>query len=175
YKKCGLDEEAKQIQIKKNDDKAKIVKMHLSTRIWHYWLKWIIGYGYKPQNALYISLIIIMIGWFIFGAAFKYNIMSKTYTILTVSEDSRNTEIPYIQHIPNALVYSIDTFIPLIDLHQGKYWLPTKNHRVQIPILKKWFFNINGTYLMAFHVIYTILGWILTTFFIFSLSGLIKM
>lgn len=104
--------------------------------------------------------------------------MSRTYSIEQISEVSENNksfEPPYIQHRPNALVYAIDTFIPLIDLHQGKYWLPTTNHSIQIPISDNWSPNINGNYLMFFHVIYTILGWILTTFFIISLSGLIRM
>ena len=56
----------------------------------------------------------------------------------------------------NAIVYSLDTFAPLIDLHQAKYRLPT------------------GWFLRAYLWVHIILGWVLTTLLVVGLTGLVQ-
>ncbi len=56
----------------------------------------------------------------------------------------------------NNIVYSLDSFVPLIDFHQAKYRLP-----VGLPL---------RVYLWA-HIAF---GWILTTLLVVGLTGLVQ-
>ena len=70
-------------------------------------------------------------------------------------------ELP--KHYPkfNALMYSIDMFIPIVDLRQESYWLPrySKEHG--------WIYVIY----MWIHIAF---GWILTTLGVVGLTGIVK-
>jgi hypothetical protein len=56
----------------------------------------------------------------------------------------------------NSLVYSIDTFVPLVNLYQAKYWLP------------------NNRFLRLYHWVHIAFGWILTTLLVVGLTGLVR-
>ena len=56
----------------------------------------------------------------------------------------------------NAFVYSLDTFVPLVDLHQAKYRLPT------------------GPGLRLYLWIHISSGWVLTTLLVVGLTGLVR-
>ena len=56
----------------------------------------------------------------------------------------------------NTFVYSLDSFIPLIDLHQAKYRLPT------------------GCSLRVYHWLHIGFGWLLTTLLVVGLTGLVR-
>ena len=67
------------------------------------------------------------------------------------------------KHYPdfNALIYSIDVFIPIVDLGQESYWLPrySKEHG--------WIY----VFCMWFHIAF---GWILTTLGVVGMTGIVK-
>ena len=61
----------------------------------------------------------------------------------------------------NALMYSIDVFIPIVDLRQESYWLPRYVEK------QGWTYVIY----MWFHIAF---GWILTTLGVVGLTGIVK-
>ena len=60
------------------------------------------------------------------------------------------------QPLFNPIVYSLDSFVPLIDLHQAKYWLPT------------------GLLLRTYHWLHIIAGWALTSLLVVGMTRLVR-
>ena len=74
----------------------------------------------------------------------------------------------------NAFVYSLDVFLPVIDLHQGSCWLPDSTKDFRLPISEKVSIPISGKVLCYYVWIEIGLGWVLTTLFVVSLTGLVR-
>ena len=72
-----------------------------------------------------------------------------------------------------AMVYSLDMFVPLVDLRQANYWLPNGNRGAEVFKLKglrlRW-----GDLLCFYMWVHIIFGWIFTTLFVVGLTGLIR-
>ena len=159
-REAGHDEDANEILIAKNQDRAK----HLP------WLRrvpqWLFGlttrYGLSPWRALWWAFVVVILGCFLFGMGFATNAMVET------KKDDKEYRPP-----PNALVYSIDTFVPLIDLRQAAYRLPDAGHG---PRYSVWGLKLPtlGTILAVYLPIHIVLGWILTTLLVVGLTGLIR-
>ena len=151
--KNGHENNAKKILIAKNKDKVKWgPKLTFGECLWYRIFGPMIGYGNRPLWAFYKGLcgvwfvgsilFWILVGWILFL------IEHRKYPAI----DSTNNNSPKF----NPLVYSIDTFVPLVNLYQAKYWLP-----------KSWFFRL-------YHWIHIGAGWILTTLLVLGLTGLIR-
>ena len=68
----------------------------------------------------------------------------------------------------NPVVYSLDMFVPLVDLRQATYWLPSayEGEKEKMPIEVR---------LLRFYMWFHILaGWVLTSLLVVGLSGLVK-
>jgi hypothetical protein len=61
----------------------------------------------------------------------------------------------------NPFIYSLDTFLPIVDLRQKGYCLPNAHKTV-------------GLLVQIYLVIHIICGWILTTLWVAGFSGLIR-
>ena len=59
------------------------------------------------------------------------------------------------------VLYSLDAFLPIVDLHQEKYWLPDSSKKMG------WLFQ-------AYLWLHISFGWILSTVFVAGLTGLVK-
>ena len=82
-------------------------------------------------------------GWLLFRVAFWKQKMTEA------NEGSASQK-------PNALMYSVDAFVPLIDFHQAKFWLPKA--------------GVMRGYLW----LHTIAGWTLTTLLLAGVTGLVR-
>ena len=75
-----------------------------------------------------------------------------------------------------ALVYSLDVFVPLVDLHQATYWLP--NAKFGDKLFKSELFGMSmptsGDLLRLYMWCHILSGWILTTLLFVGLSGFVK-
>jgi len=162
----GNGEAAKDILIAKNEDPAFRKGMSWLYKRWYCIYGMTTGYGHRPLKALPIGLLIIGIGSMLFWLGFKADgVMAPT-----------SKDIPvYAQ--PNALVYSFDLFMPLIELRQATLWEPdpSKTSRVTIGYWKfKLSIPINGYWLLWWMRIEILFGWILTTLFAVGLTGLVR-
>jgi hypothetical protein len=70
----------------------------------------------------------------------------------------------------SPLAYSVDAFLPILNLHQEDYWLPnaTKNSDAY------WCYFQCGRVLRWYLWFHIGIGWIFTTLFVAGLSGLIR-
>jgi hypothetical protein len=77
-----------------------------------------IAYGYKPWRALWPAAGVVLVGWVIFGLGAGAMIPAKD----NIRQTTPTAEKYYAPFDP--LTYSIDTFLPIIDLGQKKAWIP---------------------------------------------------
>jgi hypothetical protein len=153
------------------------------SRIWSSFLHRTIAYGYKPWRVALPSFAFVIIGWLIFELADRQGLMipamgwaynyQSTNTILELKFNATSAvgtpseltspQVYVKKEYPRflAAVYSLDTFLPIVDLRQKSYWVP----RPLTPF---------GWFALAYLWFQTLAGWILTTTLVAALSGLIK-
>ena len=111
-------------------------------RAWSWILRLSTGYGYETWRAFIGMALMVLIGTGVFWFAGNGDMQSTT----------EGTHVPDF----NAFIYSVDAFLPIVDLHQETYWLPQSQ-----------------TYMgyLWFHIS---IGWILTTIAVAAFTGLFK-
>ncbi|HEV2695300.1 MAG TPA: hypothetical protein VG347_20570 [Verrucomicrobiae bacterium] len=165
-RKMGREDDAIEVLIAKNDDRAQ--KMAGAKRMWWLLKGLVIGYGYKSYRALYISLGFILFGWFLFRWAYYLKIVCPT---------ERNKAFPDHPHVfsdeypPfNAFIFSLENFVPLLNLEMGKDWALNSEVKKQL-----WRLNFSLRSAFRFYLFaHIIIGWVLTSLWIGSLTGLVK-
>jgi sRNA-binding regulator protein Hfq len=174
----GKDAEAKKILIAKNKDRVKWgLKLTLPEWCWYRNLGPMIGFGYQPTKALSFILIFISFGWLLFGIGYWDGQVTppsdSAYVKLNhnISVNSQDRQLLDVYPKFNFLVYSIDSFVPLVDLHQAKYWLPNANQGPELFTIAKLPVRTGGL-LRLYLWIHTSMGWILSTLFVAGLSKL---
>jgi hypothetical protein len=169
---------AKRVLIDMEDSRRKYGNLNFASWIWRWLLKGVIGYGYRPGYALIWAFVFVGIGW---GLA-SYN--ADLFTP-TEREAYRQTKFSASQIAPtappyyppfNPIVYSIDTFLPIINLGQKDRWMPNiyRGHRVSLPNWLPHRRVITGRLLRLWLWIHIALGWLLTTLFVAGLTPVIR-
>jgi hypothetical protein len=134
-------------------------------RIWNWVLQVTIGYGFRPLRALWWIFGFMLLGAVLFGAGYRMQIMTPTEAE-AYQHFAETGEAP--PHYPpfNALIYSLENFLPVVELHQGEYWRPNPLHqrsrRLEANLLR-WY--------LWLHIL---AGWTLTPLLFAGLSGLIR-
>lgn len=186
FKDSGHEHEARKVAIAKQDAYAAHLKRvqedgarnTLLRRAWMGFLKITAGYGYEPWRALlWASWFILVMGWSVFGGtaysghmkpAKERIYISACFTDLKAencgSWKTRSLigESRYTMALPpdypafSAFWYSLDVFVPIVDLHQESYWLPNEGqYRIY----------------MWLHIV---AGWVLTTIAVTGFAGVLK-
>ena len=177
-RKHGRDKDAKTVLVAKARDRADLTEMAFIEKWWHKFLGLTIGYGYLPWRALLISVGIIIFGTLTFWIGHKSEIIKETklveyveYVEYVVAGDPNvPRKLSVREDYPNfnPLVYSLDMFVPLVDLRQAAYWLPSVYEGQKEKMLTE-------VRLMRFYMWFHILaGWVLTSLLVVGLSGLVK-
>src|SRR5215471_10570934 len=146
-------------------------------RMWNRLLEVTIGYGYRPLRALWWMAGFVAIGTLLFGFGYLTRIVTPTdpaaYRAFVESGTTPS-------HYPtfNALIYSLENFLPVVALHQEEYWRPNPLHSVRGAPSN----SVDGSVLgiragrvlrwyLWFHIL---AGWTLTPLFFAGLSGLVR-
>ncbi len=160
-KASGREEDAKKILIEKNKIRLERGELNLISKVWLWLLGALIGYGYRPWKAGVYAMIVIVFGALLFVEADRKCIMTDC------GEEKTNQTF-------SAFFYSLDKFVPFLDLDQAKHWRPLlqKNR----PNKRDEFGDrrIPGEYVYYYQFAHVILGWLLTTIFIVGLTGAIR-
>jgi len=150
--KMGWYTEAKKIQIAKN----RYVTKYLTHGVkFGRWIQSLVDYGYSPIKALVPMIIMVILGAWCFQQAYDNQTITPTSSPVSVE----STFYPYPEF--NSILYSIDVFLPIVDLHQEEYWIPNSGY----PYGEYYY------YYMVFHIA---AGWFLTTLFVAAISGLVR-
>jgi len=171
-RKNGREDDAKEVLIEKNRDPALYSQMSFFQLWWHRIKGWVIGYGYRPGRAFFWVFGFIALGWGVFWIGFCADVMTPTKTNLYASSSkgprsvlSESTKA----FIGESLMYSIDSFVPIVNFHVASNWLPDKNRKGE-----KFKIPVNGGCIRVYMWIHIAAGWFFTTFLVVGLTGLIR-
>ena len=135
---------------------------------WGNWWNWFFGvtvsYGYQPWKALIMALGFCIVGAGAFDLGHGYGLISPTDSRVYFREEFVNSQGAWLPpQYPkfNAPIYSVDVFLPIVDLHQESRWLPNMRNN--------W-----GWALWLYMWVHILSGWALTSVFVAALTGIIK-
>ena len=130
--------------------------------IWFRGFGWLIGYGYRPWNALFISLGFICLGTMIFRFAKQKDILKQK------DSDTKTLERNF-----SAFIYSLETFVPLVKLGVGDVWKIDAGvtEQVQIGSVSV---REPGRLILWYYWIHIIAGWVFTSLWVAAFTGILK-
>jgi len=162
--KAEADENAAlRILIQKEDDVGLARSLPWWQRFWRGLLRYTVGHGYRPEWALVWILAFIALGAFFFDLGYREGVMAPASTDVLVQEKyQKYREIPKDYPTFSAWAYSIDAFIPFLDLVLEHYWIPNAD--------AGWW----GALLRIYLWIHIGVGWILSTLFLTGVTGIIR-
>jgi hypothetical protein len=150
------------------------------SRLWLWFIGWLIGYSYQPWRVRYPILAALVIGCGVFYGAYHFDYMvpakgriyldgcyNRSCYWWTVPQRAWTDTTDKVLRVPdefpefNSLFYAIDTFFPIVDLHQEAYWSPRSD-------------GFAGGFFRGFLWLYIISGWVLTTMAVVGFTGIIK-
>ena len=136
-------------------------------RLWGNFLKFTIGYGHRPMLTITWSLAVVVIGWLIVRAAKAAAVMRPTYPDNALAAGDRRYERLY------PLLYSLDVFLPFVNLHQEHYWWPDADGAGHCRVFGQTV-NLRGSVVLYYLWAQIIAGWILSAIFVAGVTGLIR-
>ena len=146
---------------------ARYRQMGVLGRVLGTFLKYTIGYGHRPLLALFWSLGVVLIGWAMVSIGARAGVMAQSWPEhLPVGTTKSHEEL-------HPLLYSLDMFLPVVDLHQEYYWWPdtTMSGSVDAFGLR---ISISGRFLRHYLWLQIMAGWVLSGIFIAGVTGLIR-
>jgi hypothetical protein len=143
---------------------------HFGPRLWRYTLKWVLGYGYRPLRALWWILLFVVFGTILFALGYRARIITPT--------DERAYEVfarsgappPYYPPF-SSFVYSLENFLPVVELHQGEYWRPNPLHVTGADRRAAGFAAHALRWYLWAHIL---AGWTITPLLFAGLAGLLR-
>lgn len=165
----GRREDAITVLIAKIKDPARLKQFP-------WWKKYILhhlsgilyGHGYRPWNAIIAALLIVIISWCLFTCG------QTSGTVTAIKLDAQITAggidtVERFKDYPafDGFLYSLDVFLPVVNLHQTEYWMPNANRNS-----KCWL--VSGAFLRYWMCFEIIAGWILTTLLAVSLTRRVR-
>ncbi|MEM6904629.1 MAG: hypothetical protein AAF568_01935 [Pseudomonadota bacterium] len=138
---------------------------------WGHVFDGLVRFGYRPFRALLYAGIFITIGTLLFWWAGHsvdmvpnnpFLLKSEWKAALSATEpyEAFHWSVPGFQTF-SPLVYSIDTFVPLVNLHQEPHWIPSAE-------------TDKGCWIRVYLWFHIAAGWVITTLFAASLAGIVK-
>ncbi len=124
----GREEDATRVEIARETALTDYGGMPLSQHIWRTILRVTIGYGYRPLRAVWWIFVFVTLGTALFGWGYSAHLITPTDAGAYESFCADGEPPP---HYPpfSSFVYSLENFLPAVDLHQGTYWRPNPRHR----------------------------------------------
>jgi hypothetical protein len=126
-----------------------------------------VGYGHRPLRTIGWSLVVVVIGWAIVWVAKKAAVMRQTWPENTPLRE----ELRYQSLHP--LLYSLDVFLPFVNLHQEHYWWPDADASGDWVLLNHRFV-VRGSIVQYYLWLQIISGWLLSAILVAGVTGLLR-
>ena len=138
---------------------------------------WLAGYGYRIRRTFGAIVFFVAVGWVAFYCIDKSermvphqpavlsNVMYQEMTIAKITKPKAMVGKLFPDYPEfNALLYSVDVFIPFFALHQEPYWYPKPldDDPLYLRLLALWYW------------IEIAAGWVLTSLLLLSITGLLR-
>jgi hypothetical protein len=171
----GAHEGAIRVEIAREDALTEYGGIPLGNRLWRHALRATIGYGYRPLRALWWILLFVLLGTVLFRWGYAARLIAPTEE--NAYHTFAKTGTPPIHYPPfNSFVYSLENFLPVVDLHQGTYWRPNPHHRpakTRGPF--KWLGETMPAALLRWYLwVHILAGWTITPLLFAGLAGLLR-
>jgi hypothetical protein len=126
-----------------------------------------IDYGYQPLRALWWIAAFVALGTYTFRQGYRMGlVIPSDHEAYETFKDNHNPPAGYQPF--NSFVYSLENFVPLIELHQAGYWLPYPENSQQQNT------KHSGRMLRWYLWLHILIGWIFTSILVAGLAGLIR-
>jgi hypothetical protein len=112
-----------------------------------------LAHGYRPLRVVYAAILFVLIGWGIFGYGSAHTAMVPSKLEASAAGAANPAFSP--------LMYSLDTFLPIIDFYQESYWLPNTHTALGLWIMRYVWFHIA-------------MGWAVSTLAVLGFSGFVR-
>ena len=157
-----------QILIAKNRDHMRFTKRFYGDWWWYGFFGKPIDYGYCPWRALGWSVKFILASAILFKLGHWKRVITPTSESAYFASGPPQLRESYSLKF-NSLVYSFESFVPLINFRLAEYWLPNANCGT---VLVKSRFGILrwGGVLRFWLWVHTCVGWVLTTLLVGALE-----
>ncbi len=162
---------------------GKLPQLHWVSRFWLWLIKWVTGYGYKPWRVIWYMIAAVSLGALFFAWGDQDGAMTNSVAYYIYAADvyakikptpgtesfrNEHQADSSLRHIMaddyppfNAILYSMDTFLPLVDFNQQSYWMPNANTRL-------------GWHLRWYLMVHILAGWVLTSILVAAFAGFLK-
>ncbi len=180
YRAIGQDEQASMVLVARAERIGELSPMFSAQGLWYRYFGRLIGYGYEPFRAIKIGVAIVLGGAVVFAIGARRNLMAETKLaeqVISVEGESQLVSATYPRF--NPLVYSLDVFLPFVDLLQICYWLPGEKHtgpqrsRNCLMHIGPWTLKWSGL-LRAYFWFQTLAGWTLCTLLAAAVTGIVQ-
>jgi hypothetical protein len=179
-RESGQEVEAKRILIAKERARRKYGNLGLWAWLGHWVLGFSMANGYKPQRLLLGAAAFVVLGGWLFGEGYQAG------TIVPAKKVEENSHYPSF----DRWMYSLDTFLPIINFGQKDYWWPEASHvspaiLVQLaygssidsplahtPRKTTWWTSLQ--FLRVYRWVHIGVGWLLITLGIAGITGLVR-
>lgn len=168
YAKVGQREDSRKVLLEREKWITRSVQMPWWKRLSNYIFEITVGYGLQGWRLVVWVSVLVLLGCTLFGAGNKSGHMSPTSygrkldqiqgPTLSVGQAPRGLK----EGLPrfNALAYSLDCFVPVLDLKQDGYWHPEAS-------------STCGWWLRTYYWTHVSVGWLLTTVLVSVLTGVV--
>jgi hypothetical protein len=187
----GDEAAARKVLIAMEDDPRRLAALPFLGRFWAEVLRRTINYGYDPLRAVFWIIPLVLLGFVLFGMGYRAG-------LLTPSDKEAHRGFVETGLAPAgyeqfcAIVYSLDTFVPLIDLGQRGHWIlsPTPTGRppgysndnllvrvacdaMMTEVLPRDLWP-STTFMRFYRWVHIVFGWFFTTMFVAGVTGLVQ-
>ena len=136
-------------------------------RAWARFLRITVGYGHKPMRTVLWSLAVILTGWLMVTLGARAGVMRATWP------DAPPASEPVAYEKLHLLLYSLDVFLPFVNLHQEHYWWPDANAHGEAVVMNRRL-KLSGAVLRYYLWMQVIAGWLLSAIFVAGVTGLMR-
>lgn len=169
----GHDDEAKRVRIELENARLRHGGLSMEDRVLNRVLGWSIQHGYSTYRVLLLSLVAIVGGSILFWHGNMEAMVPASEDVILDSAYQETGEPPAGYPAFNPAFYSLDAFLPIVDLHQETFWLPDAKAVCTVPGTE-WRVSWCGGFLRAYLWIHIIFGWAFTTLIVLSFTGLVR-
>ena len=173
----GRDDGAIQVRIAKEVAQRRLGHESLAQRAWSLVMQSTIGFGYVPLRALWWIAGFVGLGTILFGWGYRMRIITPTEEA-AYREFVATGEAPPHYPVFNPMVYSLENFLPVVELHQDKYWRPNPRHSVTGRTTRTGEMrdpsSIPSRLLRWYLWLHILAGWTITPLLFAGLSGLVR-
>jgi len=130
-------------------------------------LKVTIGYGHQPFRTILWMMGVIILGWLLVTTGARAGVMRRTWP-----DSPPPGELAAYEKL-HPLLYSLDVFLPFVNLHQEHYWWPDAERTGESSVLGV-HIRVSGAFLRYYLWTQVIAGWLLSAIFVAGVTGLMR-